>query len=564
MGVANQPGVDGVVSMDSRSRSAPRPQRLTAAAVSGMGWSYSTTVGIAAIQLVYVTVMARLLDPVAFGIYAIAMLTVTMGNSFARMGLSQALIQLSVISRDDVRASATAGAVLGLLIFAVQWAAAPWVSRFFEEPDAIPILRAMGAHFIFLGLGVTSEGLLRRDLRFRQLSLAQFASYTIGYGVVGISLALLGAGVWSLACAVLTAQFLATTLQYVLTRHPLRPVLEVRRFGHLYGFGARISVLSLLEFFGRQFDTFAVGRYTSTALLGQYNRAFVVVNLPMSQQVSKAITRVIFPGFSKIQEDTVRLTRAYLSVLTLGGTLIFSVGAGMSVAAREIVLVVLGGQWDVAVALVPYFALAVSFNIMTKFAELVCEARAELNKVLVVQMTYLFALGAGYLAVSGFERVTLFAAVLACAEVVRHVAFMGLIRHTLDVSVGDVARAYAPAAVAAAVVAASVLAASQAARGDVLPVVAVLVLEIVAAVIALGIAVRMNPFVRVRTELHDRLRKSGLIDKAGGRARRAATLLVGRATAEQHAGRDSAGGRVSAATHASQDRRHQGDDVDAT
>lgn len=482
---------------------------------------------IAVIQLFYVTVMARLLDPVAFGLYAIAMLAVAMGNSLARMGLSQALIQRPTISRDDVRASATAGVVLGLVIFAIQWALAPWVSRFFSEPDAMPILRTMGLHFVILGFGVTSEGLLRRDLRFKELSIAQLASYAIGYGIVGITMAVAGAGVWSLVWAVLTAQFLATMFQYSRTHHSLRPILKVRRFRYLYGFGARVSVLSLLEFLGRQLDTFAVGRYTTTALLGQYNRAFVVVNLPMSQQVSKAITQVIFPGFSKIQTDTGRLTRAYLSVLTLGGILIFSVGAGMAVAAREIVVVVLGDQWDVAASVVPYFAAAVAFNIMTKFAELLCEARAELNKVLGVQSGYLILLGCGYLAVSGFEEVVPFAATLAVAELVRHIAFTVLIRRVLGIGPLELVGAYAPPFVAAAGVALGVYLASQTAQIDGIPVVVVLIIEIAVAAFALGLGIRFNPFGRVRTEFRDRLRMSGLMERAGGLPGRMARSLVG-------------------------------------
>lgn len=357
--------------------------------------------------------------------------------------------------------------------------------------------------------------------------MIQLASYALGYGVVGISLAVAGAGVWSLVVAVVCGQFLSTAFQYSRTRHSLRPTFAVRRFSHLYGFGARISMLSLLEFFGRQLDTFAVGRYTTTALLGQYNRAFVVVNLPMSQQVSKAITNVIFPGFSKIQSDTLRLVRAYLSVLMLGGTLMFSVGAGMAAAAREIVLVVLGDQWDVAYRVVPYFACAVAFNIMTKFAELLCEARAELNKVLGLQMAYLVVLTSGYLAVSGFEGVVPFAATLAAAEFLRHIAFLYLIHRILSVPLTAFLRAYAPGAVAAVAVAVSVLLASQLARVDGIHLVVVLACEVLTAAVTLALSVRFNPFRQLRVEFFERLQVSGVLDKAGGLPRRAARLLVG-------------------------------------
>lgn len=506
---------------------ADRPQRLTAAALTGMGWSYSTSIAIGIIQFIYVAVMSRLLAPRAFGVYAIAMLCINMGNSFARMGLAQALIQRPSISRDDIRAASTAGIAFGFILFLLLWVVAPWIGYFFREPQAIGVVRLMGVHFIFLGFGVTSHGLLRRELRFRQLSIAHVASYALGYGIIGISMALAGMGIWSLALGVLSAHLFQALFQYGCVRHPLRPTLRLRRFSHLYSFGTRVSLVGLLEFLGRQLDTFAVGRYTTTGLLGQYSRAFILVNLPLSQHLSQSITRVIFPGLSKIQQNPRRLKRAYISVLTLGALLLFPVGAGMAVAAREIVLVVLGEQWDIAVTLVPFFSVAVVFNIMTKFAELVCEARAELNKVLCVQMGYIVVLAAAYIAVSGFGEPAPFAAVLAVSEILRHIAFSTLLWRVAEVRPREVVQAYAPALVTTAGVALAVLVGRQAALIDGFPVVGVLAIEILLAAFVLALCTRFNPFSGARRELWERLRVAGVLQTPNGSRQKLVRLLLG-------------------------------------
>ena len=504
----------------------PSAGQLTAAAASGMRWSLSSTLGIAVVQVVYISVMSRLLDPRAFGIYAIAMLVLNTGDSFARMGVAQALIQRPTITRDDIRASVTTGTLLGFLLFAVLWVTAPTIGEFFSEPAAVPVIRVMGVHFVFIGFSVTGNSLLRRDLRFPQFSGAQFAAYVIGYAVVGISLAAAGAGVWSLVAAVLSAHFLVALFQYLYTRHPLRPVLDVRPFGHLYSFGARISVIRFLEFLGRQLDTITVGRYASTSALGQYNRAFVLVNVSMSQHLSHATTNVLFPGFSKIQGDEARTRRAFLSVIMLSGTLLWSVGAGIAAGAREIVLVLLGDQWDVAMSVVPFFAIAVALSVMTRLATLVCEARAELNKILGIQAVFIVALLVAYVAVSGIGGVVPFAAALAIGELGRHLVYVIVMRRMLGIRAVDMALAYGPGLVTAASVALAVMVASQLSRVDRVPTIAVLALEFAAAAVVLVLVVRFSPFRTFRREVRRRLDAAGMGRASIGVRRLPARLLV--------------------------------------
>lgn len=505
------------------------PRKLTAATLTGMSWSTLNGLTVALIQVLYVAVMSRLLEPRLFGLMAIANLAVNFGANFARMGVAQALIQKPTLSRDEIRAGFTAGLAFGVLCCAGLWVLAPWIANeVFGEPEAVLLLRVMGTHFIFLGLGMTSQGLLRRSLRFRELAIAQIAAYLLGYGVVGLGMAAAGAGVWSLAGGVLAANLLHLGFQYMWARHPLRPVLSVRKFGALYNFGARISVLGFYEFLGKQLDTISVGRYTTTALLGQYSRAFVLTNLPLSHHLSHAITRVLFPGFSRIQADPRRLKRAYLSLLTLGGTIMFSLGAGMAVAADEIVHVALGDQWDVAARVIPFFALAVVLNIMTKFAELLCESRAELNKVLAVQTIYLVLLAAAYVAVSGIGGIVPFAATLAASEVLRHTAFTALLRKVVGIRPGEVVRAYAPAIFSAGGVAAAIAVGRQPLLANDVAPLGIFAAELALGAVAVILCLRFNPFGHVRGELYSRLVAARLIGTRNTLFAKVAGVVLGR------------------------------------
>ena len=401
-------------------------RNLTARTLAGLRWSYLAAGSNAVIQMVYVAIMSRLLSPRDFGLMAIGTLAVNFGFYFSRMGMGQALIQKSEVTEDDVRAATTSGMVLGLVCFTAMWFVAPALASFFDAPAATPLLRAMGATFLINGLAITGQGLLRRELRFREISVITVTT-SLMMLAVGVAMAVAGFGVWSLVGATLVNTGATWVLQYTRTRHSLKPILAGRSFRDLYSYGVRSSGLRLLEFLGKNLDTFAVGRFASTAALGQYNRAFHLVNLPLSRYLSTSLTSVLFPSFSKVQSSPERLRRAYLSALGVAAVVLLPTAAGMAIAAREIVFVILGDQWGTAVALVPFFALAAALNILSKITELLCEARAELNRTLGLQGAYLLVLAA-LLFIARDGEVWAFAAALMVGEILRHAAFLVMLR----------------------------------------------------------------------------------------------------------------------------------------
>jgi O-antigen/teichoic acid export membrane protein len=470
----------------------PPSASLTGRTLSGLGWSYLAAGFNAVVQVAYIPIMSRLLDPRAFGLMAIANLTVNFGFYLARMGVAQALIQRPTITPSEIRASATAGWLTGGGFALLLWFTSPQIAGVFDEPDAIPLLRVMALSLLFSGLAMTGQALLRREMRFRELSFIQIG-YAVSGAIVGLVAAFAGAGVWSLVYAALTTTVMQFVLQYVRVRHSLRPLFRFQEYKALYSFGARVSLVRLGEFAGKNLDTLAVGSVASTASLGIYKRAFDLVNLPLSQYLSGALTSVLFPGFSRVQTDPERLRRVYLSVVRLGAVVLFPICAGMAVAGREIVLVVLGGQWVDAIVLVPLFAAAAAFNIMSQLSRLLAEARAKLNSLIVLQLGYLVVFGALLaLAAVGGGETWMFAAALAAGEVIRHIAYVLLIRRFTTVRESEVFMAYVPAVFAAVLVAGGI-AATRLMLASSIPSLPLLGVEIVAGGVSLLVGIRFAP-----------------------------------------------------------------------
>ena len=501
---------------------------LTARTASGLSWSYLSVAVLLVTTLAYTAVISRLLGPVAFGLMALANLVVLLTQFFARMGIASALVQKPELTQDDIRAASTSGLVLGAACSAVIWVSAPWISDLFNAPALPDVLRVMAISCVFNGWSMTGLGLLRRELRFRELSVIAVATYVLGYLVVGIGLALAGAGVWSLVAASLAAAITNAIWQYALVRHPVRPVVRLAPYRTMAGYGMRLAGAHLMDYIGGNLDTFTVARIAGTAVLGQYSRAYYLVFQPLVVYISQALTNVLFSSFSRIQADGARLRRAYVSVFSLGCVVLFPLCAGMAVAARELVLVVLGPQWGLAIGLVPWFALAGACHVASQMCQSLAEARADLNRSLAVQVLYIVALGAlllGTLAVRS-RGVWVIAAAVAVAELLRYLGYLGLVQRILQLSAAQAARLFAPSAFVSAGTAVAIAGVQRSLSGQ-LPTFAVLAGEVATGALAVGLCVRFGPVPSTRRELWQRLTASGALGTAEGLRSRLALLFIG-------------------------------------
>jgi lipopolysaccharide exporter len=502
---------------------------LTAQTASGLSWFYLSTMTLMVANLAYTATISRLLDPVDFGLMAMANLVVLFTQYFARMGLASALVQKPELSEEEVRASSTAGIAIGLACLGVIWLLAPALADLFRTPQLVPILRALGVSFVFMGWSMTGLGLLRRQLRFRTLSVISIGAYVFGYLVVGVGLALLGAGVWSLVAASVASTAAQAVWQYAILRHPLRPVLRWEPYRAVCGYGARLSGAYLLDYVGSNLDTFTVTRIASAAVVGQYTRAYYLVFQPLSNYLAQALTNVLFSTLSRIQQDLARLRRAYFSVLSLGNLLLFPICAGIAVAGHELVLVVLGPQWDLAVGLVPWFALAGGCHVVSQLTQLLADARAELNRSLVVQTAYIVGLALFLLLALRFrsQGVWVVAAAVAAAEALRYLAYLALARRVLGMAWARVWQAHLPAAFASAGAALAIAATRWALAGQA-PALLVLAAELGAGALALALCIRFCPLPAIRSELWLRLTAAGVVGEAGGLRWRLVSLVLGR------------------------------------
>jgi lipopolysaccharide exporter len=500
---------------------------LTRSTLAGLQWAYIGSAAGAVLQFGMTAVMARLLTPAAFGLVALAGLFLRFVNYFAKAGISQALIQKHQLTKKDIRAAFTLSSGLSAGFAILVLALSPMAGQVAQDPAVIPVLRWLALGLVLQGLGAPSLALLRRDLRFKHLAMIEVGSYIVGYIGVGLTMALMGFGVYALVAAMPTQGAASTASAYLLIRHPVKPTRAPEPYRSILSFGARISVIGFFEFLQSNLDTLAVGRWAGATQLGLYNRAKLLAELP-SYQLMSGLSQVLFPSFSAIQRDPQRLFGAYRTAVGSAAAIVLPLNAGMAIAAPEIIMVLLGPQWVGAVEVMPWLLLASSITLVGHFAGVVAEAQAALNAKIFIALATTATLALLLVLAEG-RSLAAYGAAVAASAIVSHVGYVAVLRQTLQKTFKELTSPYGRSLLAAALVAGAIAAARAGMLYLEAPLIAVLASEVLVGAVTLFGLLRIGVLSPIRLEFARRLAASGIISPEAGLMGRLLQRLIGAA-----------------------------------
>jgi lipopolysaccharide exporter len=306
-------------------------------------WAFALSIAQRLLSFVRTVVLARLLAPDDFGLMAIALIALTLLETFTRTGFEQALIQRKGDITGHLDSAWTISLIRGVVLGTALFLGAPLVGQFFGTPEAIPLVQALAVVSVLSGLKNTGVVFFDKELQFRERFL--YRSFPILVeAVVSIGLALVLQNVWSLVLGKIAS--LAATVIASFVAHPYRPRLrlESAKVKDLFGFGVWITVASIVLYFVENLDNIAVGRLLSAAELGLYKMAFTISAL-LWMEITWVVDQVVFPALSKIQSSTAKMREGFLGTLELVSAAVFPVTVGLWFVGPAAVAVLLGENW---------------------------------------------------------------------------------------------------------------------------------------------------------------------------------------------------------------------------
>jgi O-antigen/teichoic acid export membrane protein len=334
---------------------------LTHRTLGSMAWVAWGSGALALLKVLGLVLLTRLLTPADFGVVSAALVVITFSLNFSQLGLGPAVVQRPVLEPRHLSTAFIASTGFGLLVAAIVWLGAPAIARFFHMEQLVPVVRWLSLMFPIAGIATVPESLLQRELRFRVLANRDIIAYGIGYGLVGILLAVLGWGVWALVIAQLTQGVVRTGI--LLTATP--PFLEAKptwqSFRELMGYGIGQSISRIGLILANQADNLVVGRWLGAVALGYYSRAYQLMAVPTSL-LGNILDKVLFPTMARVQDDARRLGQVYLQGTALLALVTMPLGVVAALLAPDLISVLLGSRWERLVLPFQILVLGIPFR----------------------------------------------------------------------------------------------------------------------------------------------------------------------------------------------------------
>jgi O-antigen/teichoic acid export membrane protein len=332
-----------------------QPVSLTKSALQGVVWNYAGIAGLVVAQLISTPITARLISPAWFGAYATAQAAISFAGYFSLATIGAAILRRSELEEKTVGSAIFLSLTTAVLVLVALWfLAAPWANAWGIH-NSVKLIRLMAIGLFFSSLASVPISLARRRLRFGLAALIETSTQVTGM-MVGVVLA------FSLHTAVALAigQLIAGASLFVwasmISWREIHFGFDRTEGRELFTYSSQLSVLYFGSWAVNTIPSWYTGRAFGGSVLGLYNRASLVINMPLGYLVT-GITKVLFPLYGRVRNDAVR-TKAMLSEgLILATGFIWPIFAILAGAAPVVVGILLGPRWHAAIPLLRYCAL---------------------------------------------------------------------------------------------------------------------------------------------------------------------------------------------------------------
>jgi O-antigen/teichoic acid export membrane protein len=312
-------------------------------AVRGVPW---TILAYAANKLVTVgttLALARLLTPKDFGLVALALLAILALSFLRDLGLNGVLVLRTDL---DMRSQGTVLAlmlIMGTVLAVLLAALSPLVADLFGEPRLEAVLTVLSVTVLLGGFTWFYETVLQRELEFKKRFFA-LSTQTLVYTGVALTLAVLGAGVWSLVAGQLAGTVAFAIALVAVAPYHVAPRLDLDTARDLLGDSGGFIAQGVTAFFQQNSDYVAVGRILGAVEVGFYSLAYRLAELPY-WAIADPVARVTFPAFARMRHRGEDVRSSFLSTLRLVALVSCPFGVVLSGAADPFVSGLLGDEW---------------------------------------------------------------------------------------------------------------------------------------------------------------------------------------------------------------------------
>lgn len=322
-------------------------------------WKLMERFGYLGIQFLLQLILARLLSPEHYGVLSLMMIFTTLANVFIQTGFNTSLIQNKDVTEDDYSSVFWISFGIAGIIYAVIFFTAPLIAIFYEMPDIIAPLRVLALMLFPGAINSIQLAKVSRELDFKKVFISNVGSVLLS-GVVGIVVAVMGGGLWSLVVQTVLQTTIACLAMFINVKWFPRFVCDLKRVGVLFKFGWKLLVSLLIDTLYQDIYSLVIGKKYDSTTLGHHNRGKQFPQFIISA-VNGAVQSVMLPTMSAEQDDKTKVKTLARNSIIMSSYIVFPVMVGLAAVSSPLVSILLTDKWLPCVPFLQIYCISQAF-----------------------------------------------------------------------------------------------------------------------------------------------------------------------------------------------------------
>ena len=327
--------------------------------VSGFLWRFMERFGAYAVSFVVSVILARILDPEAYGTIALVTVFTNILQVFVESGLGRALVQKKEAEDIDFSSVFYFNMAVCLLLYCGLFAFAPYIAQFFNNIELTSVIRVLGIILIISGLKNVQQAYVSRKMLFKKFFYATLIG-TLFSAVVGICLAYWGAGVWALVAQSLANALVDTLMLWITVKWRPKKCFSLQRLKGLLSYGWKLLIAALVGSLSDNLRQLFIGKLYTSADLAFYNKGDQIPSI-VNGNVNAAIDSVIFPVMAEAQDNKESVKNMTRRAITTSTYIMAPIYIGLACCAETLIRILLTEKWLPCVPFLRIFCITYLF-----------------------------------------------------------------------------------------------------------------------------------------------------------------------------------------------------------
>ena len=306
-------------------------------------WKLLERFGVLGIQFVLQVILARLLNPRDYGVLSLMVIFTTLANVFIQNGFNTSLVQNKDVTEEDYSSVFWVSFAIAVVIYLGLFFAAPLIAYFYEMPTLVAPFRVLCLVLFPGAYNSVQLAKVSRELDFKKVFYSNVVGILVA-GIIGIIMAVMGAGLWALVAQTLLNVVIACVVMAFTVKWRPRLVINPERIKVLFSYGWKLLVSGLMDTLYQNIQSLVIGKKYNSDTLAFYERGKQFPQYGINA-INSAVQSVLLPAMSAEQDDITKVKSMTRNSVMLSSYILFPAMAGLAAVAPALVKLLLTEKW---------------------------------------------------------------------------------------------------------------------------------------------------------------------------------------------------------------------------